>query len=157
MGKYLNSSKCTKCTFRQQREEIMRKQEKLDVILKKKSQIRPESPGTRRRKLKRNNSLPLRRSNSKINEVSSFFGCCGYNAFDTGLGQFYFIDEVDRPNLCSFLRMIYFAFLGTFVLNMFEVLHLFHVWRLSLSHSCSIKNSKLYRSVKVLQIFCMLL
>ena len=48
----------------------MRKQEKLDVMLKKKNQVRPESPGTRRRKLKRNNSMPLKRSNSKLNEVS---------------------------------------------------------------------------------------
>ena len=48
----------------------MRKQEKLDAMLKKKSQVRPESPGARRRKLKRNNTMPLKRSNSKLNEVN---------------------------------------------------------------------------------------
>ncbi len=48
----------------------MRKQEKLEAMLKKKSgQARPESPGSRRRKLKRNNSIPIRRSSSKLNDV----------------------------------------------------------------------------------------
>ncbi len=49
----------------------MRKQERLEAMLKKKSgQARPESPGSRRRKLKRNNSIPIRRSSSKLNDVS---------------------------------------------------------------------------------------
>ncbi len=57
--------------YRQQREEILRRQEKLDAILKKKNLVRPESPETRRRKLKRNYSVSTRHSNSKLKEVSS--------------------------------------------------------------------------------------
>ena len=48
---------------RQQREEILRKQEKLESMLKKtrnKDGVRPESPGIRRRKLRRSN-VPTRR------------------------------------------------------------------------------------------------
>ena len=56
---------------RQQREEIIRKQEKLDVILKKKKpgDVRPESPGSRRRKTRKAQVSTAPRRFGSRNEV----------------------------------------------------------------------------------------
>ena len=57
--------------FRAQREEITRKKEKLEAMMKKgknKDGVRPESPGARRRKFKRTVAPPNRRYlNNKYN------------------------------------------------------------------------------------------
>ena len=61
---------------RQQREEILRKQEKLEVMLKRKKGeaggVRPESPGARgRRRVVKRPSMPARRLATARNEVST--------------------------------------------------------------------------------------
>ncbi len=56
--------------YRQQREEIMRKQEKLESMLKKKKEARPESPGGRRKRVKRPSIVPRRFHSNRSSEVS---------------------------------------------------------------------------------------
>lgn len=69
--------------FRQQREELLRKKEKNEMMLKgrgKRDGVRPESPG-RRRRLSHRPTLPLRHLNSQRQMASEVSLCRGVPLF----------------------------------------------------------------------------
>ncbi|KAH9518410.1 Tubulin polyglutamylase ttll13p [Bulinus truncatus] len=89
---------------RQQREEIMRKKEKNEMMLKgkaKKDVLRPESPGRRRRKLSNRPTLPLRHLGNQ--HASSYEDVKEYEPIDTKKPQD-IIEEEELERLSGLLQ-----------------------------------------------------
>ena len=109
----MNCDQCLKLTYRQQREEIMRKQEKLESMIRKKKDARPESPTGRRNRKTRRPSMPSRRfGNTRSNEVSCNVKCIPFC-----------LSYLTLNHLCNFLSFYWTNFSSLLFLFCYSPVH----------------------------------